>query len=132
MRYSPIVLILLIIGLLASCVSGEDTVEPGTLRIVVEGLPDGLEANIRIIGSVNERVETSGTIAADPGEYTIIVQPVSTQTMGYAPLDSLFTITIPEDEGVVVVVVYEPIEPIASSQSRPLPDSTADLLVERN
>ena len=92
---------------------GEE-VEPGDpsamLTVNVEGLPDGLDADISVAGPDGFSADLTATGSLDElvaGDYTVTAAPVEDGADQYAPVDSSIAVSLGEDASETVTVEYE-------------------------
>lgn len=111
---------------------GGPTVEGGSLRVVIEGVPAGLPANVTVAGpdGVVGRASTTTTFEAlAPGTYEVIAYPVGGVVAGYVPTEGARTVTVTASFGSEVRVLYASLPVVVPERSRPVDAETAALLV---
>lgn len=80
---------------------------PGTLVLVVEGLPEGAEARIRVQGEgVDRAVRATESLRLRPGVYTLRVEAVSYAGERYLPSPSVDFVDLPPGGVVSKTVSY--------------------------
>ena len=108
------------------------TAQPGTLEIVIDGVPADVTANVRVSGpgGFTQRLTTSTVLSQlTPGDYDVMAFGVARDDVGVAPRESTFTVTVTDSAGASVRVVYEELDMRPSARSRPVGAATAALLV---
>ena len=80
----------------------------GDLKFAVNGLPNGVEADISVAGPVASYVvgSTSDLVGVRAGQYTVTAKAVTSGTTSYIPSFSSQTMTLPAGATVVVSVTY--------------------------
>ena len=126
-----VVFCLLMLGLVA-CPDPQPPITPAGLTVDVEGLPDDVDANVRVHGpdGYREHLAESTTLTGlAPGDYTVV--PFST-----ANGDDTF-VTITDSRSVVIdttsreriTITYELVPVVIPDDSKPIDAETADALI---
>ena len=124
----------LVLALLAACggPAGGPPAEGSVLRIVVEGLPEGVPGNVTVAGPNGFAVRVAGSATFGdlvPGDYEVVAFGVATAAAGFAPEATSQRVAVTDAGGGTATVRYAELPVIVPSRSRPVDAETASLLV---